>query len=169
MKTLVPTLKAALGRKPRCQDALVAVQELAWLTPIMTLCVTMSETMQWSAAFDAATLRMALVAFVLPAFFEELVFRGVLLRKISENRQFPLKRAVIALGLFVLWHPFQSFFTSDARATIFLDPWFLAAVTALGLACTRVYWRTGSLWPAIGIHWLTVVGWKALAGGPALT
>jgi predicted Abi (CAAX) family protease len=29
----------------------------------------------------------------------------------------------------------------------------------------RVYQRTGSIWPAVLIHWLVVVVWKTFFGG----
>jgi predicted Abi (CAAX) family protease len=43
---------------------------------------------------------------------------------------------------------------------------FLAAVAILGAALGRIYVVTGSLWPCIFAHWLIVLGWKALLGGP---
>jgi len=36
----------------------------------------------------------------------------------------------------------------------------------LGAACTGAYARTGSIWPPVAIHWLTVVLWKVLFAGP---
>ena len=49
---------------------------------------------------------------------------------------------------------------------LFTDPRFLFVAFGLGLTCTFVTLRARSLWPAIMIHWLTVVAWKGLFGGP---
>ena len=48
---------------------------------------------------------------------------------------------------------------------VFLEPGFLLVTAALGLTCTLAWRLTGSLWPAVVIHWLTVVGWKGLMAG----
>ena len=61
-------------------------------------------------------------------------------------------RAALALALFVLWHPAQ----------VWLG---LLIAAALGLTCTLAWRMTGSIWPAVAIHWVTVVGWKAVLGG----
>ena len=50
---------------------------------------------------------------------------------------------------------------------VVLDPWFLASVAAFGVASARLYWNTGSLWPPVALHWMVVVAWKALLGGPS--
>jgi predicted Abi (CAAX) family protease len=69
--------------------------------------------------------------------------------------------------LFVLWHPPQGLIFGPHWAAIMLNPWFLACVGALGFASARLYLRTGSIWPSVLLHWLVVVAWKALLGGPS--
>jgi hypothetical protein len=31
----------------------------------------------------------------------------------------------------------------------------------------RPYWKTASPWSSVALHWLVVVGWKALLSGPS--
>jgi predicted Abi (CAAX) family protease len=38
-------------------------------------------------------------------------------------------------------------------------------LTVLGAVCTTAYRRTGSLWPPVLLHWVTVVCWMMLLGG----
>ena len=44
-------------------------------------------------------------------------------------------------------------------------PRFLSLVAWLGLACTLSRIRSGSIWPAVIIHWGVVVVWMALYAG----
>jgi len=168
MRGIALRLGNTLTKRPDRHDAIAFLRELPWLLPVLGLCLVISNTMHWSPTFDAATLRLAIIAIALPSLGEELLFRAALLPEPQPDTPLPKTRAALALALFVVWHPLQALFTSDERATVFVDPWFLLAVVALGLACTRLYWRSGSIWPAVVLHWLIVVGWKALAGGPAL-
>ncbi|MGK7909933.1 MAG: hypothetical protein AB4050_00395 [Synechococcus sp.] len=34
----------------------------------------------------------------------------------------------------------------------------------MGGLCGFVYWRTGSLWTGVLLHWWVVAAWKALGG-----
>ena len=71
-------------------------------------------------------------------------------------------RAVIALAAFVLWHPVQVWLGLPMAQPVFLEPAFLVMAALLGVVCTLAYRRSGSIWPAVMIHWLTVVAWKGL-------
>jgi predicted Abi (CAAX) family protease len=71
-------------------------------------------------------------------------------------------RIVFSLGLFVLWHPVQVCLGLPMAQAAFLDWRFLIIAAALGLACTISWQRSGSIWPAVFIHWAVVVGWKGL-------
>ena len=108
------------------------------------------------------SLGLAATLFVMPALGEELLFRGLL---IPRDRAGPGWIALSVL-LFVLWHPLQAVTIGPPWAAAFLDPWFLACVAILGLALARIYSVTRSLWPCIVGHWLIVLGWKAMFGGP---
>jgi len=68
----------------------------------------------------------------------------------------------LSLTLFVFWHPVQVWLNLPMAQAIFLDWRFLIIAALLGLACTISWQRSGSLWPAIAIHWAAVVLWKAL-------
>lgn len=168
MQPFLAKLIAALACKPSANDLRHLALELVWLVPALALCVALSSIMQWQPRLDAATLRLAAIAIILPSLGEELFFRAALLPRSEPDQPLPEGRAALALALFVAWHPAQTLFTGDERTRIFLDPWFLVAVAAVGIACTRVYWKSASLWPAVLLHWLVVVGWKAFAGGPEL-
>ena len=168
MHPLINKVRKALATPPNRKDIMAVARELMWLTPILGLCLILSDQMRWEPKFDTALLRLAIIALFVPALGEEVVFRVVMLSKPDPRTPLPIIPALLALSLFVAWHPFQSLFVSDARAVIFCDPWFLIAAAAMGFACTRLYWRSGSIWSAIFVHWLVVIAWKALAGGPAL-
>ncbi len=73
--------------------------------------------------------------------------------------------AAISLAVFVAWHPFQVLIGSPFAEAVFLQPGYLALVALLGLCCTVSRLRSGSIWPAVVIHWGVVVIWKALFGG----
>ncbi len=106
-------------------------------------------------------------SFWLPAFAEELVFRVVLLPHPTEG--VPLLHwwfwGAVGLVLFVVYHPLNaSTFYRQAHST-FYNPIFLLLAGLLGLACTLIYWRTGSILPGLLLHWLVVVVWRLCLGG----
>jgi predicted Abi (CAAX) family protease len=65
----------------------------------------------------------------------------------------------LSVGLFVAWHPLLAPTRRDPLRTLLKDPRFLVQVTLLGLACSLAYLVSGSIWPPVLIHWLTVVVW----------
>ena len=105
---------------------------------------------------------LAATLFVAPSLGEELLFRGLFIRR--DNPSF--KWIALSTLLFVLWHPLQVVTIGPSWASAFLDPWFLIAVTILGVALGRIYAATRSLWPCVMAHWLVVFSWKAWLGGP---
>ena len=125
-----------------------------------------SQTLSWDPALPSLRsdppgfLALAAAAVLVPALGEELVFRGLLQpRRLSGAPA--LLGAGISLLAFILWHPIQvwtGWFTGQA---VFLDPGFLIIVAGLGLACTLSIHRSGGLWPAVAMHWIVVVVWKA--------
>ena len=70
----------------------------------------------------------------------------------------------LALLAFIAWHPLQVGLGLPYAQVVFLRPDFLLIAALLGLACTISYRRSGSLQPAILMHWAVVAGWKALTG-----
>jgi len=102
--------------------------------------------------------RVAAVAMLLPAFCEELVFRGLLLPQAGFRCGLPSTLAFIA------WHPTEAWLWLPAAWPTFSDPRFLALACLLSLACIRLVGRSRSLWPAVLLHWALVVAWKAAGG-----
>ena len=96
-----------------------------------------------------------LSAFMVPALSEELIFRGWL------RKGLPLAAVASLIG-YILWHPAQVWLHLPFGRPEFVDPRFLSLVAWLGLACTLSRLRSGSIWPAVIIHWGVVVVWMAL-------
>lgn len=112
--------------------------------------------------------RIALLlwVFFLPAVFEESI-RILILPHPSEGilgwRW--LAWALLALGLYVAYHPLNARFFYKKGDPTFFTPTFLWLCTLLGLTCTVVYAMTGSLQGITLIHWLVVASWILLLGG----
>ncbi|MEA1942191.1 MAG: CPBP family glutamic-type intramembrane protease [Pseudomonadota bacterium] len=102
---------------------------------------------------------IAVIAILVPALAEEMVFRVVLAGRTG------WLRAGLALAAFVLWHPVQVWLGLPMAQPVFLEPAFLVIVAALGVVCTVAYRTSGAVWPPVAIHWGTVVLWKAVAAG----
>jgi uncharacterized protein len=111
-------------------------------------------------------LRLSIVIFLVPALGEELLFRSLLVP--PPHRPMPLWRWVVAVGLFVAWHPLQAVTFGPPWAAMFLDPWFLLAVAVLGGALVAQFRIAGSIWPCVISHWLVVLCWKLIFGGPTV-
>ena len=91
-------------------------------------------------------------AFIIPALAEELIFRGLL------TPTFNLRWAIVSTSLFVLWHPFETYTVLPDAMPLFAQPTFIGLVALLGTPCWIVYWKTGSLWASVLVHWWVVVG-----------
>jgi predicted Abi (CAAX) family protease len=165
-RTTIRRLRAALTTWPDRNGWAQLGIELAWLAPLLLLLGFAGDLMSWQPRFDAEIARLAAVALVAPALGEELLFRAALLPAPDEGRRAGLAIA-LSTALFVLWHPPQAWLFGPHWARTVLDPWFLLCVAALGLACARLYLRSGSIWPSTLLHWSVVVAWKALLGGPS--
>ncbi|MEP1145247.1 MAG: CPBP family glutamic-type intramembrane protease [Henriciella sp.] len=123
----------------------------------------------WRPVLDPATVaRSAVIALVLPAFFEELFFRGPLLALQARGRSVPARAIVLSLALFVLWHPFNGMFIMHDARELFTDWRFLTVATILGAVATVIALQTRSLWLAVLFHWGVVLGWKVFLGAPDL-
>ena len=101
--------------------------------------------------------------FLVPSLSEEVIFRNLLQPTSWRFALKPVAFSALSLVLFVLWHPAQVWIGSPTGQAIFLEPSFLITVALLGLSCTYLTHATRSLWPAVCLHGLTVVVWKALA------
>ncbi|MEO0607548.1 MAG: CPBP family glutamic-type intramembrane protease [Pseudomonadota bacterium] len=122
---------------------------------------------KWAPSNDIdALIRFALIAMVLPAILEELVFRGPLLRQQTRTGHVPAWAIAAALIVFVIWHPLNTVLFMPQAAETFRDWRFLLVTAWLGLIATLMTLRTRSLWPAILFHWGIVLAWKSLLGAP---
>ncbi len=117
----------------------------------------------WQPAFGGWPMRLAKVM-VVPAFTEELAFRGLLIPGRGESRR-PWLWFAAGLVLFVAWHVVEAL-TFLPGAHLFLTVPFLGCALILGAACAAMRYRTGSLWPAVIFHGLTVFLWQVVFGGP---
>jgi predicted Abi (CAAX) family protease len=117
----------------------------------------------WSPDFKGWPLRLLKVLCV-PALTEELVFRGLLIPTRGESSQ-PVRWMAAGLLLFVAWHVVEAM-TFLPGAHLFLTAPFLACALVVGATCATMRSRTGSLWPAVLFHGLTVFLWQAAFGGP---
>lgn len=105
-----------------------------------------------------------LVAMAAPALGEEAVFRGLFVPDRDETAR-PWPAILATTVVFVLWHVVEALTFMPGAAPVFLRADFLATTAVLGLACGWLRWRTGSLWPAVALHWLEVAGWQIWFGG----
>ncbi len=112
-------------------------------------------------------LRRAAALLVLPALVEELIFRGLLLPHPLEGVPAAAMAAwgALSVGLFVAYHPLAGRLWYPQGRAVSDDPRFLLQCTLLGGACVLVYSLTGSLWSAVGLHWLAVLVWLEALGG----
>ena len=157
-------LAAGLRHVPGAASWGRAGLELGWALPLMLLLAHFGGLIRLQSPPDATTvLALAATLFVAPALGEELLFRGLLVPRDRPT----IAAMALSVLLFVLWHPLQALTIGPPWAGTFLDPWFLAAVAVLGAALARIYAATRSLWPCVVAHWLAVLGWKLLLGGPA--
>jgi len=97
-----------------------------------------------------------LTAYLIPAFTEELAFRGFVTTRLA---------LILSTTFFTLWHVVEAL-TFLPGATLFLTPGFLAAAAILGLATGLMRFITGSLWPSILFHGTIVALWQGLFGAP---
>ena len=108
---------------------------------------------------------LALSMIIFPSFMEEAVFRVLLLPNpynLCEGRATALA-SIPSVSLYVAWHPFYASISGIGSPT-FNAP-FLSIVLILGITCTWLYLRTGSIWVPTIVHWLTVVIWVFFFGG----
>jgi predicted Abi (CAAX) family protease len=99
-----------------------------------------------------------LVAFFIPSLAEELFFRVLQ----SPDPQAPktvlwVTHLVLALFAFAVWHPLQAWTFRNRMRPVFTNPVFLMLVFGLGAVCAALYLRSGSIWPAVLVHWFAVL------------
>eukprot|EP01062_Namystynia_karyoxenos_P049059 TRINITY_DN3748_c0_g3_i1.p2 TRINITY_DN3748_c0_g3~~TRINITY_DN3748_c0_g3_i1.p2 ORF type:complete len:247 (+),score=86.08 TRINITY_DN3748_c0_g3_i1:103-741(+) len=98
--------------------------------------------------------------FVAPAVVEEVFFRVLLLPP-------PQQTTAWDLGV---WLPLLAFLAYHLdvlhkHRAVFADVVFLALAGWLGIICTAVYLASGTVWPAVLVHFAAVWCWLFLLGG----
>ena len=151
-------------RLPRAKDCLEA------LICLIALGIVGGGLMFWrgpESLLSAKSLPLSIWAFVLvtlivPSFLEEGVFRGLFQPGAVSSLRSALA-SVASLSAFVVWHPIQVWFGLPMAQAVFLRPEFLTMTALLGLCATICVHRSNSLWPAVGLHWIVVLVWKAMS------
>jgi predicted Abi (CAAX) family protease len=109
-----------------------------------------------------------LTVLVVPALGEETAFRGLLIPSRDEASK-PALQIVLVTSVFIAWHLVEATLIMPVAAPLFERPDFLACAGLVGLGCAVVRWRTGSLWPAVALHWSMVTIWQTWLGGLTLS
>jgi uncharacterized protein (DUF2235 family)/membrane protease YdiL (CAAX protease family) len=166
-------LRRLCSTRPSGSDWARLGRTALWLLPALLLLGWLGGFIAWDPKLTPGIALAALVAVFVPVLAEESVFRGLLLRPPSDGAS-GLGPAVLSSSLFTLWSasgvPLCRWALGDRCppwAGVGLDPWFLAAVFALGLACARLALATRSIWPGALLHWTILVGWVVLFAGPS--
>lgn len=108
-----------------------------------------------------------ITTFFIPGLSEELLFRAILLPHPSETTSTIQLWLWISVNLvlFVAYHPFEGLTYAKVQQKTMMNPVFLLLAGLLGMACAIAYLHTGSIWPSVIIHWVTVAVWRLCLGG----
>jgi uncharacterized protein len=159
-ETPSPILGEVFAGLKRLPDFRAAIEALILFLMVVAagIWAAMSGVLEARPVSRDQVFAISLSAFLIPVMGEELAFRGWL------KKGAPLA-AVASLLAYIAWHPLQTLLQLPFGRPEFLDPRFLSLIAWLGLACTLSRIRSGSIWPAVIIHWGIVVVWKALYAG----
>jgi len=135
------------------------------MVPLLALLGWWGGLARWAPDLGADLLLLAVASIVFPAIAEEAVFRGALLKAPRAGGS-GVGPAMLSAVLFALYHPLQALLYEPLWADIAWSPTFLLACAALGFAAARAVLSTGSIWPAVLLHWVVVVVWKGFFDGP---
>lgn len=121
---------------------------------------------------DLQTSRPTIVAVLLgcilsPGLTEEVFFRVLMLPHPFENASGLMLWfwGCASLATFVVYHPLNALSFYPVGRSTFMNPVFLLLAAILGVACSIAYLQSGSIWPAVAVHWLAVTAWLLLLGG----
>jgi predicted Abi (CAAX) family protease len=155
----------SLVTPPRARDLAETGASLVILAVLVVPAGLATGLLMWRIRPLAELAPMALAAFFAPGLGEELPFRGLLVPDRSEaiGAAWPIAGST---ALFCLWHVLEAeTFIPQARGE-FLRADFLVWTVMLGLGCAILRRRSGSIWPAVLLHWIAVVAWEGWLGGP---
>ncbi len=157
---LIASLKTTPDRSALAEFAVAAALTAAVIGPLGFA----TGLLRYEPREAGAIAALALTAFFIPALGEEAMFRGLLVPSRSEQAR-PWAAIAASTGLFSAWHLVEILWLPKAAA-LFARPDFLLWTIWLGLVCAILRWRSGSLWPAVVLHWAAVVAWQGWLGGP---
>lgn len=167
MRAIVARVRLALVKWPSA-TAWLEFLVAAVLLAIVSAAVDLSTGLLHLAPRDGVEIvRVAAIAFLAPALSEELVFRGALIPGRGEGAS-GFAWIIASTVLFTLWHVLETAFLPGGAA-FFRRFDFLTLAALLGLLCGLLRWRSGSVWPAVVLHWIAAVAWIGWFGGPSLT
>ena len=111
--------------------------------------------------------RIIALALLLPATAEEVLFRVLLLPHKFEQVSLVTKclSGSISLVLFVIYHPLNAALLFRNAKETFTNFTFLTCAALLGIVCTMAYFKSGSIYPSITLHWIFVFSWLLVLGG----
>lgn len=110
---------------------------------------------------------LPITLFIFPSLLEEAFFRGILIPRniLASGVTRATGPVVISTLVFVAWHPLNALAFNHSAIPLFLDPWFLVIVCALGITCGYGYVVSRSIWVPVIIHWAAVTVWVLFLGG----
>ena len=153
-------LSRAITTVPDLGDRSMVMVAIAYtfLTLVFGL---LSGFLKWNPCrSNRVIVRVVVTSLLAPAILEELAFRVLLLPYPSSQLSMSnLRWSIFSLLLFVIYHPINALTFFPQGKETFFKPVFLGLAAILGIACTIVYYQSGSLWLPVLIHWLTVVLW----------
>lgn len=164
----LPELRARLAGLGRWPDGRAWLETLLLGGLLALLLTPLALASNWlPGPFEprpGTLLRLLLV----PALLEEALFRGLFNpppdRPAPGGRAQRLRWAALSLTVYVVAHPLSAWLWRPAAREVFWAPAFWLATALLGAACLGSYLRSGSLWPALALHWSVVALWAAFGG-----
>jgi predicted Abi (CAAX) family protease len=165
---LAKRISIAVSTIPDFTDGLVAVMLVLLYTAIALPIGFWSGFLKIDVQTSQRTIIGVLIGCLLtPAITEEIFFRVLMLPHPDENASALLLWfwGCVSLALFVVYHPLNALTFYPVGRSTFLNPVFLLLAAVLGAACSIAYLQSGSMWPAVAIHWLVVTVWLLLLGG----
>lgn len=169
LRLLGHRLVQATLTRPTWRDWLLAAKLLGLYALVTIPLSLMNGLTQLDPADLSWQARGVLAARVLvfPAIVEEGFWRVLLLphktERMNDRKRWLLGLPILAL--FVLMHPLNAMTFYASALSTFTNPVFLISSALLGLICMVTYWRSGSWWVPITVHWVIVFMWLMYFGG----
>ncbi len=168
-QTMLYRLKAALTTVPRISDWVFTLL-LLFAFALISLPLGFLSNFLFVELAEAPLPNLiikAIVLLVIPSLAEECVFRVMMLNHKSEKSSIQKKWLLIILSLtaYVVWHPLNALTLYKAASPIFFNPTFLLLTTYLGIICSWLYLKSGSIYPSVFVHWMVVIIWLFVFGG----